>query len=168
MKLFLLRHSVPDYGDWDGVDITQKPDDPPLSDEGVEYVENLAKWMLDTETIPNVIWASPRLRTQQTAEIVRDALGLPSVDTRGSMGSDMSIRKMVLKACGDKSLTRVMLVSHHESIAQGLVALNQAAESHADKFAMAELRMYRVARKDGTWEEHLRLPPSDLGGWDRY
>ncbi len=169
MKLFLLRHSVPDYGDWDGAPAT-KPDDPPLSSKGEQYVEDLARWMLDTETIPNLIWVSPKLRTQQTAEIVRATLGLPEevVAIKGSIDSNMSVRKLVLKAAGDKSVTRLLIVSHHESIAHGLRVLNLDPAPHLDMFAMGELRQYRVDRKAGTWEEHLRMPPSDLGNSDNY
>lgn len=167
MKLYVVRHALPEYGDWDGTPAT-KPIDPPLSKDGRDHVANLAQWMLDTETVPNLIWASPRLRCQETAEIIRDATGLPSVDTKGSMSSDMSIRKMVLKACADKSVTRLLIVSHHESIAHGLRVLNLTPDPHLDMFAMSELRWYRVDRKSGEWDEHLRMMPSDLGGQDNY
>jgi phosphohistidine phosphatase SixA len=168
VKLYTVRHALPDYGDWDG-SIATKPDDPPLSDEGVEAVKALAQWILDSGDIPNAIWASPKLRTQETAEIIRDTLGLPSVVLRGSMGSEMSIRKMVLKACADKDVTKLMLVSHHESVAHGLVNLNGGDPTpHSDILAMAEMRIYKVKRKTGTWDEVLRVPPSDLKGWDRY
>lgn len=165
MKLYVLRHALPEDGD--GEDYEANPD-PPLSDDGREHATALAQWMLETEVVPNFIWSSPKLRCQETAEIVRDVLGLPQVETKGSMGSDMSIRKMVLKACGDKAVTRLLIVSHHESIEHGLRVLNLEPWIHLDVFAMSELRQYRVDRKDGTWEEHMRMLPSDLGGQDHY
>jgi hypothetical protein len=33
---------------------------------------------------------------------------------------------------------------------------------------MAEMRIVKVKRKTGEWDECLRLPPSELGNWDRY
>ena len=167
MKLFVLRHGLPDYGDAGRTGPDADPD-PPLSDKGREHVTNLAQWMLDTETAPNLIWTSPKLRCAETAEIVRDAFGLPAVDIKGSMDSDRSIRKMVLKACGDKSVTRLLIVSHHESIEHGMRVLNLEPWIHLDMLAMAEFRWLKVDRKDGTWEEHLRMLPSDLGGVDVY
>jgi phosphohistidine phosphatase len=165
MKVFVVRHSVPEDGD----DYEENPD-PPLSKEGREIAEALGKWMLEAEVLPNFIWVSPKLRTQETAEIIRDAIGLPeeAVEVKGSMDSDMSIRKMVLKAAGDKSVTRLMIVSHHESIEHGLRVLNRDPWVHLDQFAMGELRQIDVDREDGSWEEHLRMMPSDLGGKDHY
>jgi phosphohistidine phosphatase SixA len=167
LRVYIVRHALPDYGEWDGNPET-RPADPPLSDDGREMVETLAKWHLETEWIPNFILASPKLRCQETAEILRDTFGLPSVDTKQSMDSNMSIRKMVLKAAQDKSMTRVMMVSHHETIAHGLRVLNLDPNPHLDMFAMAEMRAFRVDRKDGHWKEHMRLPPSDLGLRDYY
>ena len=166
MKLYVVRHSLPDYGD----DPENPPEDPALAPDGREYVTALAQWMLDTEEIPNSFLVSPKLRCQETAEILRDALGLPeaAVQTKASMDSDMSIRKMVLKVCGDKALTRVAIVAHHESIEHGLRVLNLEPWAHLDMFAMGELRVIKVARKDGTWKTHSRVLPSDLGGRDHY
>ena len=165
MKLFVVRHSVPEGGD----DYAEDPD-PPLSKEGREIAAALGKWMLEAEVLPNFIWVSPKLRTQETAEIIRDAIGLPDefVEIKGSMDSDMSIRKMVLKAARDKGVTRLMIVSHHESIEHGLRVLNLEPWIHLDMFAQGELRQLEVDREDGTWKEHLRMMPSDLGMKDHY
>ena len=72
MKIFVVRHSVPE----DGGDYEEDPD-PPLSKPGREIAEALGKWMVEAEVLPNFIWVSPKLRTQETAEIIRDAIGLP-------------------------------------------------------------------------------------------
>jgi phosphohistidine phosphatase SixA len=166
VRFYVIRHSQPDYGD----DPENPPEDPGLTPDGREWVSNLAQWMLETEEIPNSFLVSPKLRCQETAEILRDALGLPAsaVQTKASMDSDMSIRKMVLKACADKSMTRVAIVSHHESIEHGLRVLNLESQARPDMLAMAELRILKVDRKDGTWKDHNRVFPSDLGGRDHY
>ena len=168
MRIYLVRHSLPDYEGSPDSNPTNPPLDPPLADDGREYAENLAAWMLDKDEVPNIIFASPKLRTQETAEILRDAFGLPDVIVKGSIDSKMSIKKLVEKVAGDKAMTRVMIVSHHETIEHGLRVLNRDPWAHLDMFAMAELRILKVDRKDFTWEEHNRIVPSDLGGKDNY
>ena len=165
MRLYLLRHSIPA----DDLDDEGNPnDDPPLTDKGREIVEALGQWMLDKEEVPNVILASPKLRTQETAEILREAFGLPGVLTKGSLDSNMSIRKQVLKVAQDKTMTRVMMVSHHETLEHGQRVLNLDPWVHLDMFAQGELRILKVKRKSGEWEEHRRMMPSDLGFSDNY
>lgn len=164
MRLYVVRHSLPDYGD----DPENPPEDPGLSEDGEEYARTLAAWMADKEELPNIIFSSPKLRTQQTAEIIRDAAGLPEVILKGSIDSDMSIKKLVEKVAADKSMTRVAIVSHHESIEHGLRVLNLEPWIHLDIFAMCELRILKVKRGKVTWSEHRRVLPSDLGGRDNY
>lgn len=168
VKLYLVRHSVPDDIDEAGLSHDDPGFDPPLTDEGRDLAQALGEQIVQVEWVPNFILASPKLRCQETAEILRDVCGLPEVRTQESMGSSMSIRKMVLKVAQDKTFTRVMMVSHHESIEHGLRVLNLEPWIHLDMFAMAELRRFEIDRKDGTWEEHDRIMPSDLGLWDRY
>lgn len=166
MKFYVIRHSVPDDGD----DPENRPDDPGLTGDGRDYATALAQWMMDKDEVPNSFLVSPKLRCQETAEIIRETLGLPfdSVQTKASIDSDMSIRKMVLKVCEDAARTRVAIVSHHESIEHGLRVLNLEPWIHLDIFAQCEMRILKVKRKNGTWEEHRRIVPSDLGGRDHY
>lgn len=161
MRVYVVRHSVPDDTDPDN-------QDPPLTDEGEEIAKALAQWMLDKGELPNSIYASPKLRTQRTAEILRDAFGLPDVTLKGSINSNQSIRKLVNKLATDKSVTRPLIVSHHETIEHGMRVLNLDPWVHLDSFAMGELRILKVDRDDGSWKEHRRVMPSDLGQWDHY
>jgi phosphohistidine phosphatase SixA len=163
MRVYLIRHSVPDP-----IEPGDPDPDPGLTDDGRDYATCLGQWMLDKDEVPNIIFASPRLRTQETAEIIRDVLGLPSVEPKASIGPQMSIKKLVEKCANDKSMTRVCIVSHHESIAHGLRVLNLDPAPHLDMFAQCELRIVRVKRGKCTWEEHRRVPPSDLGNKDYY
>lgn len=167
MRLYLVRHGEPDEPVQGEDDYEENPD-PPITEEAEEQVAALAAWMIDKDEVPNFILASPMLRTQQTAEILRDAFGLPSVESKGSLGPNESIRKMVLKVALDPSYTRVMMVTHHETIAHGLRVLNLEPWAHFDMFAQGELRIFRVDRKDQTWEEHRRMMPSDFGFPDHY
>lgn len=160
MRIYLVRHSIPEDDDDDP--------DPGLTKGGVKLVERLAEWMVAKDEVPNAIYASPKMRTQETAEILKDALGLPEVKTDPSIGPSMSIRGLVTQVAQDKAMTRVMIVSHHETMEHGLRVLNLEPWIHFDIFAMGELRIMKVDRKDGQWNEHRRVMPSDLGGDDNY
>jgi broad specificity phosphatase PhoE len=164
VRLYLVRHSLPDYGD----DPENPPDDPPLTDDGRQYVQALADWMLDKDEVPNLIFSSDKLRTMETAEILRSTFGLPDVTPKASIGPQMSVKKLIERISADKSMTRVMIVSHHETIEHGLRFLDRDPLVHLDMMAMAEMRILKVDRKDSTWKEHRRIVPSDLGGRDNY
>lgn len=163
MRLYLVRHGNPAEPDGD-----DDAPDPGLTEEGRESVAALGRWMVENDERPACIFASPALRTQETAEILRDAFGLPSVELAGSIGPAMSIRKKVLSLAADRTTKNAMLVSHHETIAHGLRALNLDPAPHLDLFAEAEMRRYRIDRESGTWKERLRVPPSDLKNRDNY
>jgi len=167
VKVFVVRHSIPDDGDGDPWE--PENDDPGLTDKGKELVESLAKWMQDADEIPAIIYASPTQRTQETAEILRDKLEImPRVVTDIGIGPHMSIRGLVRQVAEDKSIVRPLIVSHHESIEHGLRELNRDPWVHLDMFAQGEMRIYKVDREDARWDEHNRVLPSDLGGEDHY
>lgn len=163
MRIYLIRHSAPE--DVSGDD----DDDPSLSDEGRKIAEALADWMRDKDEIPTILYASPMQRTQETAAILKDKLDImPRVATDLSIGPHMSIRSLVKRVSEDKSQVRVGIVSHHESMEHGLRELNRDPWVHLDIFAQGECRIMKVDRKDGSWKEHNRVLPSDLGGSDHY
>lgn len=166
MRLYIIRHSQPEAPT--GSDDEYDGFDPPLTDDGREYALNLAQWMLDKGEVPNYIFASDKLRTQETAEIIRSTLGLPEVVLKASIGPQMSIKKLVEKVAADESYTRVAIVSHHETIEHGLRVLDRDPLVHLDMYAQCELRILRVKRDKVTWKEHRRIVPSQLGGRDYY
>lgn len=168
MRVYLVRHSVPE-DDGDEVD----DDDPELSKEGIAIATALGQWMVDKEEVPTIFYASPCVRTQQTAEILRDTIeeggfAAPPVVTDVSVGPAMSVKGLIEKAAADASMVRVGIVSHHESLEHGLRVLGRAPYVHLDIFAKGELRIVKVDRSDGSWKEHRRIAPSDLGGFDHY
>jgi len=168
VRFYVVRHSIPEPRE-DGQQANGDDFDPGLTKEGREIVKALAAWMLDKDEVPNLIYASPALRTQETAQCLLEETGIAGdVQVLDSMGPHMSIRGAVLKLAQDKSLTRVCLVSHHESISMGLRELNGEPWPHLDQFSQGELRILRVKRKSGRWDEHRRMLPSDLGLYDYY
>lgn len=167
MRIYVIRHATPEPIEED----TEA--DPELTKEGRQQAKALGEWMVDKEEIPTVLLTSPSARTQETAELIAASIRAggfapPSIVTDVGMGPHMSIKATVEKAAGDKAMVRVGIVSHHESIEHGLRVLNREPWVHLDMFAECELRILRVDREDATWKEHRRIPPSDIGGNDRY
>jgi phosphohistidine phosphatase len=72
MKLFLLRHGKADWPDWQGPD-----DERPLTEEGIEEMQQVAAALKRMKVAPDLILASPLLRALKTAEIAAKALGVP-------------------------------------------------------------------------------------------
>src|ERR1700674_3884462 len=68
LRFYCMRHGAP-------IDNTDDPDRE-LTSEGEDTVAAMADWMLRKNEIPAFIFASPSVRTQQTAEILRNAFGL--------------------------------------------------------------------------------------------
>lgn len=169
MRFYLVRHAQPEEFDPDDED-----PDPELTDEGKAAAQALGKWMVDKEEVPTVLYASPKVRTQQTAEIIAGAIedaGLlrPEIETDVSIGPHMSIKGLVEQTLADESKVRVGIVTHHESLEHGLRVLGRQPWVHLDMFAQCELRIVKMKRKDGgDWEEHRRVEPSNLGGLDHY
>ena len=168
MLLYLVRHGY--AGD---ADDTTDPDRP-LTDDGVGIVQSLGAWMIDAKASPTAIWASPMVRTQQTARILRDVLGVSKrlVTETGLQPenrlANASLR-MIVKKAADTGQKRLLMVSHHDSISAGMRTLNFMSADEFDVFAMGEMRAYDVDRKKYFWEERYRVVPSmDLGEVDYY
>jgi phosphohistidine phosphatase len=71
MKLYLLRHGKADWPDWQGAD-----DERPLTDEGVEEMQQVAAALKRLKATPDLILSSPLPRALRTAEIAAKALGV--------------------------------------------------------------------------------------------
>src|SRR5690348_1369565 len=87
MVLHLLRHAhAGDPEAWQG------PDDlRPLSKRGRRQAERLGAFLAEHEIRPDVIVSSPKLRAQQTADRVAEALGLSvKLDHRLAAGYEIA------------------------------------------------------------------------------
>lgn len=165
MRVYVIRHAEPESSDYD------EDPDPGLTGEGEGAARAVGEWMARQEEIPTVLYTSPMSRTQETAEAIAQAIedagfAKPEIVVDVGIGPKMSIKGLIEQVAGDDSLTRVGIVSHHESITAGLRVLDRP--DHPDPLAQAELRIYRVKRKDGAWKEKKRVLPSDLEGLDHY
>jgi len=62
-----------------------------------------------------------------------------------------------------------MLVGHSDNIPPALRMLNWVQDKfEVDQFATAELRVIDIDRKTYSWDELLRVLPSDAGAEDLY
>jgi phosphohistidine phosphatase SixA len=170
VRFLVIRHSVRETPD-DFSDAEEGDPEAELTDDGRDIAEALGKWMGESGEIPTVLMVSPTVRAQQTAEIIRDQIeeagfAPPQIKTDVSIGPHMSIRGCVLECLADESAERVGIISHRDSIKNGLQQLGNGDKP--DPMAMGELRSMKIKRKSGKWEEKQRILPSDLGLSDSY
>lgn len=170
MKFFIIRHSTRETPD-DFEDAEEGDPEAELTEEGEQIAKSLGKYMADNDHIPSVLYASPTVRGQQTAQIIADQIdkagyAAPDVKTDASIGPHMSIRGTVLKNLSDESAGSVGIISHRDSIRNGLQQLGKGDKP--DPMAMGEMRVLKVKRKSGKWQEEKRVLPSDLDHNDSY
>jgi phosphohistidine phosphatase SixA len=174
VKLYLLRHGYAgDYiGKDQGAQFLHNPEDLArrLMPDGVDAANAIAGWMQSKDELPTVIYHSPVKRAAQTAKIIGKTLGVPTVEEQ-NLEISKPLEMVVKRLAADKAQKRVALVAHTDNIVPGLRALNwlSGAEKFAvDPIAMAELRILDIDRDSFTWDERLRVLPSDLGCVDYY
>jgi phosphohistidine phosphatase len=102
VKLYLIRHGAAEAGAPN--DATRR-----LSSRGESQAVGAAKWLAKNIKGPVSIWASPYLRTQQTAEPIAKALGIGIV-THECLQPDMTPQKVVDEL--SKEQTSIILVTH--------------------------------------------------------
>jgi phosphohistidine phosphatase SixA len=174
LKVYLIRHSIREVPE----DVLEEEDGDPdakLTDEGEILAEALGVWLGENEEIPSVIYTSPTVRTQQTAEILVKEIGAagfakPEIAIDVSIGPNLSIRGLLLKLLDDKSQRGFAIIAHKETILNGLKALSvdSGDDTKVDAPAMCELRILKIKRGSGKWSEKARVRPSDLGLADHY
>jgi len=170
MRLFLIRHSTREVPE-DFSDAEEGDPEAELTDEGKAIAESLGEWMAENELVPQAMLVSPTVRAQQTADLVADKLEAagfvrPTMKTDVSIGPHMSIRGAVMGLLKDESAEDVAIVSHNDTIRNGLVQLGKGDKP--TPMAMGEMRELKIKRKSGKWEEKSAILPSDLGHAESY
>lgn len=170
----MIRHAtrepIGDFADYKNGDL-----DAEITKQGEIIATGAGEWLAQNGEIPSVIYVSPAVRTQQTAECIVKAIedaGFvpPDIKVDVGIGPFMSVRGLILKIGTDDSQKRVGIVSHHETIRMGLQALqiDNETDEEIDNFAEGEVRILRIKRKTGKWSEEQRIRPSDVGLDDVY
>ncbi len=157
MELYLLRHAhAGDPAKWDGDDA-----DRPLSARGRGQAERLGRFLAGIEFEPEVVVTSPKLRAEQTARIVADALGRTvATSERLTSGFDLDALGMLVRETG--SPDRLLLVGHDPDFSELLADLCGTSAVTLRKGALARVDV-DLEEGAGTGSGQLRwLVPPDL------
>ena len=116
MKLYLLRHGIADWPDWDRSD-----DERPLTEKGKKEMRRMAKFLRDLKVRPARILSSPLPRAWQTAEIAAEHLEL-ELREEGDLGHGFNVAKL-RKIISRQSGVDLMLVGHEPDFSAVIRAL---------------------------------------------
>jgi phosphohistidine phosphatase len=137
MQLYLLRHANAD---------THAPTDGerPLSDKGFEQARRIGRFCAKNAILPELILASPLLRTCQTAELVAKELKSGGFEVASFLASGMDPQTAVHELQAYRRLSRVMLVGHEPDISlliAGLLGLHNHSQVHIRKGSLTSLQV---------------------------
>lgn len=135
MKLYFVRHSIAEDGD--GIqDFDRK-----LTREGSDQMRVAAKAIAALKVAPAHIYASPRVRARQTAEIVAEALGL-KVEVREEVNFDFSVLVVEALTADLDDSQDVMFVGHEPSFSETVGELVGGGKVVMKKGGLARLDVY--------------------------
>ncbi len=117
MKLYLMRHGHAELGNG------MADEDRALTAMGVERIHNAARVLAQAGIAPAHIYSSPRVRAQQTAEIVADALGKTvEIHQAVNFGFNVdAIRDFIAQTNGED--VDLMFVGHEPTLSNTIAAL---------------------------------------------
>ncbi len=140
MKLYFLRHG-------EAVDIAETDHDRQLTPSGQQRIQHAAQVMKAMELRPQYIYASPRVRARQTAEIVGQALNV-TVEISEAVNFSFSPSAVEDLIRGLDRAAEVMFVGHEPSMSDvvgelcgGNVVMKKGGLARVDMFSqVAPLR----------------------------
>ncbi|MEA2027247.1 MAG: histidine phosphatase family protein [Chloroflexota bacterium] len=155
VRVHLLRHAhAGDAFEWIGDDDLR-----PLTKKGRRQCERLGAFLEAHAVRPDVIVSSPKVRAQQTAEIVAATLGM-TVKTDRRLGDGFSKRE--LWALLDETGAREpMFVGHDPDFSELLAYLVDTAGISMRKGALATIDLH-TKLGDGEGDLRWLLPPDLL------
>lgn len=145
--LYLMRHAHPESTSATGRDY-----DRPLSPLGREQIRTATAW-LAKRPAPQLIVASPAMRTRQTAELLKLGVGKEYVDRLYDNRPEY-LRSALLGI--DDAITSVLVIGHNPSLGLFLDELRDVASSAASEQFLAQgVRPGTIARLefDFSWVE---------------
>ena len=114
-ELILLRHAHAEAAPLDGNDAER-----PLSVRGRTEATQAAARLLARGLVPDLVLFSPAVRTRQSAEILRTALGLPLAAFREAgplyLASATMLRAQI--AAVEPNIHRLMIIGHNPGLSQ--------------------------------------------------
>lgn len=111
LQLWLMRHGIAEDPDYAGSDAGRA-----LTDLGRQQVAAAAAWLGERVAVPQVIWHSPLLRTEQTAHTVAETLRIPiSPQAKTVLAPGMTADRL-LAAVGASGAEVILCVGHQPDI----------------------------------------------------
>jgi len=110
MIVYIMRHGKAE-------DLALSDEVRALTSEGVRKTEEAARVLRRLNIQPNAIYASPRTRAQQTAQIVAQALG-QRVTTREELDFAFDLGRMMGLLVSHDERDEVLLVGHNPSLSE--------------------------------------------------
>jgi phosphohistidine phosphatase len=157
VRIHLLRHAhAGDAFDWIGDDDLR-----PLTQKGRGQAERLGSFLERHGVRPDVIVSSPKVRAQQTAEIVAKTLGM-SVKTDERLGRAFG-KSELWELLDELGAREPMFVGHDPDFSGLLGYLIDAASISMKKGALATIDL-NSKLSDGDGELRWLLPPDLLSG----
>ena len=161
MECILFRHGIAaDWQDWQREDHSR-----PLTDEGIEKTHKAVKGLVRLGVTPTHLLCSPYLRTRQTADIVKEILGLtgqpqPCAELRPD-ASPEDFLKMLLGFSDDDCL---LCVGHEPLLGHtaGAMVLGQPVPGLSFKKAGACCIRFYGKPRSGNGVLHWWLEPAHL------
>jgi phosphohistidine phosphatase len=114
-ELILLRHAHADAAELDGIDLER-----PLSTRGRIEASQAAARLLAQGLVPDLVLFSPAVRTRETAELLRTALGLPLLAFR-EIGALYLAAAPILRlqiAAIEPQVHRLLIVGHNPGLSE--------------------------------------------------
>lgn len=152
MELYILRHGVAaDFGPAGSGDAGR-----PLTDEGISKMQLQAAGLKRLELTLDYLFCSPLVRTQQTAEIIGQALGIEAqIAAPLAPGCDLNKLRTVL--AGISGGKRIMVVGHEPDCGELTSQLTGGSRFLFKKGGLARIDLPVIAAGAGvlTWY----LPP---------
>lgn len=152
MDLFLLRH-----GKAEASRSTSSGDNKHLTKKAIRKMEAAAEGLKRLKVDPELILASPLVRTKETAQIVAEVLKVENVRVSKHLGTGADLRALVEEINASfADIKRILLVGHEPGLcrlisvlASGETELRIAMKKGAIcKLTVGELRLGRCASID--------------------
>lgn len=163
-RLTLMRHGDAQWKDPEVEDFAR-----PLNRRGNVEAEAMARRLTELTLIPDLIIASPALRTQQTAEIIARELALPPRSLRNEEALYLSGAQEILqlaRAIGPR-IAHLMIIGHNPGISELVHLLAPRPDMSGLATAAVcsvtfDIDRWSAAEPSGVRDVLTETPPSQL------
>jgi phosphohistidine phosphatase len=136
MKLYFMRHG-------EASDDAPSDELRPLTEKGKERIQNAAKVLKKMNVSLDYVYASPRVRARQTAEIVAKVLG-NEVEIRDEVNFHFDVDRLKRLLMEKSEEAHILFVGHNPSMSE-LVQAMTGANVNLKTGAVARIDLYLPA-----------------------